>query len=503
MDQHRHHSPHLGGGSRADSSSSGGVIETRSIDYVPARERHGRVWHQGPFWFTGNFVLTTMVTGFIGPSLGLGLRWSVLAVVLGACFGTFFMAFHANQGPRMGLPQMIQSRAQFGIRGAIVPFAAVVFVYIGFNVFNVVLATQGLQTILPGGTTLWYVLLIGLAIVLAVVGHDLLHAVQRWLTYVLIAVFGVLTVGAIVHLHPHAAAGGSGGGGFTAFLVVFSAAAGYQISYAVYVSDYSRYLPKDVPAKKVIWWTYLGAAGSAVWLMSLGALLASSLPNPDAISGLRQVGNDILPGFGTFAVVVSSLALISIMAVNAYGAMLTSTSAVDAFRKVRPTVKSRIAGIVVIELVVFVVALALPADYLANFNNFVLLMLYFLIPWTAVNLVDFYFVRRGHYAITSIFDPRGIYGRWSWQGLTAYVVGFAAMIPFFATSFWTGPLTEALGGADISFAVGLVVAGVLYYVLTRGLDLSAERAAIAASDRELEGEDAGGPDARNGSSLGV
>ncbi|MFF3013791.1 purine-cytosine permease family protein [Streptomyces sp. NPDC057939] len=489
-------------GDRPGANASGGLIETRSIDYVPARERHGKVWHQGPFWFTGNFVLTTMVTGFIGPSLGLGLGLSVLAVVLGACFGTFFMAFHANQGPRMGLPQMIQSRAQFGIRGAIVPFAAVVFVYIGFNVFNVILATQGLQTILPGGTTLWYAILIGLAIVLAVVGHDLLHAVQRWLTYLLILVFGVLTVGAIVQLDPQAAAASGSGGGFTAFLVVFSAASGYQISYAVYVSDYSRYLPKDVPAKKVIWWTYLGAAGSAVWLMSLGSLLASALPDPDAITALRQVGNDVLPGFGTFAVVVSSLALISIMAVNAYGAMLTSTSAVDAFRKVRPTVKSRIAGIVVIELIVFVVALLLPADYLANFNNFVLLMLYFLIPWTAVNLVDFYFVRRGRYAITAIFDPRGIYGLWSWQGLTAYTVGFAAMVPFFVTSFWTGPVASALGGADISFAVGLLVAGALYYGLTRSLDLDAEADAIAASDRELEGRDAEGPDAHNGSSTG-
>lgn len=82
-----------------------GVIETRSIDVVPLEERHGKVWHQGPFWFTGNFVLTTMVVGFTGPSLGLSVWWTVLAVVLGAGFGTFFMAFHANQGPTMGSPR--------------------------------------------------------------------------------------------------------------------------------------------------------------------------------------------------------------------------------------------------------------------------------------------------------------------------------------------------------------------------------------------------------------
>ena len=64
------------------------------------------------------------------------------------------------------------------------------------------------------------------------------------------------------------------------FLITFGAAAGYQISYAVYVSDYSRYLRKDVPARGVISWTYLGAAGSAVWLKALGAFLGSSIGDP-------------------------------------------------------------------------------------------------------------------------------------------------------------------------------------------------------------------------------
>ncbi|MGW6218028.1 purine-cytosine permease family protein [Streptomyces sp. NPDC055109] len=448
-----HKTPQVAGSSK--------FIEVRSIDYVPENERHGKVWYQGPFWFTGNFVLTTMVTGFLGPALGLGLLWSIIAVVLGACFGTFFMAFHANQGPRMGLPQMIQSRAQFGIRGAIVPFMAVVFVYIGFNVFNVILATQGLRTFLPGGKIFWFTIVVTVAIALAIAGHDLLHKVQRWLTYVLILVFAILTVVALHDLHPLSVSG-SGEWSWTTFLTVFSAAAGYQISYAVYVSDYSRYLPAQVSASKVIWWTYAGAAGSAVWLMSLGAFLASSVPNPDAISGIRNLGNDFVPGFGTFAVAVSSLALVTIMAVNAYGAMLTSASAVDAFHPVRPTILNRVAGILTIELLVFFSAILLPADYLGSFNTFVLLMLYFLVPWTAVNLVDFYFVRHGKYSIPDIFKPHGIYGLWSRRGLASYAVGLLSMIPFFVTSFYTGPIANSLGGADISFAVGLLVSGTLY-----------------------------------------
>jgi nucleobase:cation symporter-1, NCS1 family len=169
-------------------------IEVRSIDYVPRRERHGKVWHQAPFWFTGNFVLTTMVVGFTGPALGLGAVYSMLAIVIGVCFGTFFMACHANQGPRMGLPQMIQSRAQFGLRGAIVPFTAVVFVYVGFNVFKVILATDAINTVWPGHRVPWYLLLIAVAVLLAVVGHDLLHSVQRWLTYAMHVNLALVTV---------------------------------------------------------------------------------------------------------------------------------------------------------------------------------------------------------------------------------------------------------------------------------------------------------------------
>ena len=473
----------------SDLAAHSTVIEQRSIDYVPRSERHGKVWHQGPFWFTGNFVLPTMVTGFIGPVMGLSVGWSILAVVLGACFGTFFMAFHANQGPRMGLPQMIQSRAQFGSRGAIVPFTATVFVYIGFMVFDTILATQGLQLVLPGGKLIWYPILIAVSIVIAVVGHDLLHFVQRWLTYMLIVVFAIVTIVAIVNFNGATGTATASTAGWvgTAFLVQFSLAAGYNISYAVYVSDYTRYLPENVPAPRLISWVYAGAAGSAVWLMSLGALLASNIANADAIGAIKQIGDVLFPGFGTFVVLVSTVALVSIMGVNAYGAMLTGTSAVDGFKQVRATVKLRVIGLILVGLATLAIALLIPDDYLGSFNDFVIMMLYFLVPWTAVNLVDFYFVRRGKYAIAEIFNPKGIYGRWAWRGVAAYLIGFAAMIPLFSTTFYVGPVAQALGGADVSFAVGLVVSGGLYLLFSRNLDHAAEAEARKLSQLELEG----------------
>jgi nucleobase:cation symporter-1, NCS1 family len=126
-----------------------------------------------------------------------------------------------------------------------------------------------------------------------------------------------------------------------------------------------------------------------------------------------------------------------------------------------------VVGLVLVGAVAALVTIIMPANYLSSFNTFLSILVYLLIPWSAVNLADFYLVRKGHYSIEDIVNPRGRYGLWAWRGLTAYVIGFAAMLPFLSLSFYTGPATRALGGADLSFEVGLVVAGGLYLWISR------------------------------------
>src|SRR5271170_3484951 len=115
------------------------TIERHSIDYVRSGERHGRVRDQGVFWFTANFSFMSISVGFVGPAMGLSLGWTIVAATLGLIVGTLFVAFHATQGPIMGLPQMIQSRAQFGYRGVVVPLSATLVNFIGFNVVSALL----------------------------------------------------------------------------------------------------------------------------------------------------------------------------------------------------------------------------------------------------------------------------------------------------------------------------------------------------------------------------
>jgi purine-cytosine permease-like protein len=114
------------------------------------------------------------------------------------------------------------------------------------------------------------------------------------------------------------------------------------------------------------------------------------------------------------------------------------------------------------------------------------MMLYLLVPWTAVNLVDYFFVRRGRYAITHLFKPNGIYGLWSANGLLAYSTGLAATLPFLVIpEFYTGIAARALDGVDIGWLVGLFVSGAMYLWLSRGFTPDSETAAVLESERVL------------------
>jgi purine-cytosine permease-like protein len=146
----------------------------------------------------------------------------------------------------------------------------------------------------------------------------------------------------------------------------------------------------------------------------------------------------------------------------------------------------RVISLIVAAAATILITTTAASNFMDRFLDLLALLLYLLTPWTAINLVDFYWVRKGHYSVREIFNPQGLYGRWNWRGLTAYGVGFAAMIPFFSTDLYRGPVARALGGADIAMLVGLPVAALTYLLACRSLDLGAEAVRIAAADRGLD-----------------
>ncbi|MER5431856.1 cytosine permease [Streptomyces sp. NPDC002588] len=479
-------SPSLPGPEDPPSSRTPGGIERRSIDYVPGSERHGKAWHLWPVWFCGDAHLTTLAVGVIGVSMGTNLLWASVAIVSGCLFGTLFMAGHSAQGPHMGLPQLIQSRPQFGYVGALLVFVVALATYVGYNAFNQILAGQTFHDALgvsASGTEICFTLL---AMVMAFLGYSWFHKLQRYLSYALIAAMLVFTVHVLLFQTFPQGQLSFAGFQLNPFLAQFFTAAAYQLSWAIYVSDYSRYLPKTVNTRATFWWTYLGATIGGAWMMLIGAASSALFPDLNVAMALFRTGDRVFGGFGVVITVLAVIGLITSAAQNFYGSSLTILSAVDSVRPIKATLTKRFVALVVAGVVAVFIAANADDNFMTEFGSFLAIMLYLFTPWTAVNLVDFYFVRKSRYSIREIFNPRGMYGRWDWRGISAYFVGFLAMTPFFVTVWWTGPVAEMLDGADIAMLPGLIVASVFYLAVCRNLNLTEERRLIAQLDADID-----------------
>jgi purine-cytosine permease-like protein len=124
------------------------------------------------------------------------------------------------------------------------------------------------------------------------------------------------------------------------------------------------------------------------------------------------------------------------------------------------------------------------ASFNVFYSNALVFLAYLFTPWTAINLVDYFFVRKGTYVIKDMFRAEGIYGRWGWRGNLAYLIGFLTMIPFFVTVPFTGSIAASLGGVDYSLFIGLPVSAIVYLILARGIDLKKE-AELAKAEGSL------------------
>ncbi|MFJ4334861.1 MULTISPECIES: purine-cytosine permease family protein [unclassified Streptomyces] len=460
------------------------VVEKHSIDVVPDSERHGTAFNQFTLWLGANLHITAVVTGALAVVFGGDVVWSLLGLVLGNLLGGAVMALHSAQGPKLGLPQMIQSRAQFGVKGAVVPLLLVILMYVGFFASGTVLAGQATARLTHTGDTTGIIVFALVTGVVATVGYRVIHVLGRVASavcalafvYLGIRLFDRVDVGELFS-DAHFS--------LPMFLLAVSLSASWQLAFGPYVADYSRYLPRTTSGKATFWWTLAGSALGSQWSMAFGVLVAAS-------AGEKFVDNQVgyvvsLGGAGltaSFFYFVIALGKLTVNVLNTYGGFMSMVTGISGFRGQRElSRRGRAVYIGLIMVAGTVVALAGKDSFLTSFKDFLLFLLTFFTPWSAINLVDYYLISRERYDLPALFDPDGRYGAWRWDALVVYAVGLLAQLPFLATAFYTGPLVGPLGGADISWIVGLVVPAALYWLLARD----------RASDRSPDGKTADSP----------
>lgn len=446
-------------------ANSAPLIEKHTIGYVPPQDRHGKVRDLFTLWFGGNIAPLPIVTGALGVQLfHLNLVWGIVAILVGHLLGGVLMALHSAQGPQMGIPQMIQSRAQFGSLGALLVVVIAGVMYIGFFASNIVLAGKSLHGVVDSVPVPVGIVVGALGSgIIGIIGYRFIHVLNRIGTWVL----GIGIVVGFGYIFSHVQSDDfltRGGFNLAGWLATVSLAALWQIAFAPYVSDYSRYLPADVKVSSTFWTTYLGSALGSSLSFIFGAVAVLAIPaGMDTMDAVKLATGTL----GPVMLVLFLLSVISHNALNLYGAVLSIITLVQTFaHRWIPTAKSRAVLSLLVLAGCCVVAVFASADFIGHFVDMVLVLLVVLVPWTAINLIDFYVIHKGDYDIQSIFKvDGGIYGRYNPQALLAYAIGIVVQIPFMNTPLYVGQVSEYINGADLSWLVGLAVTTPLYWWL--------------------------------------
>lgn len=437
------------------------LIEELSIHYVPATDRHGKPRDQFTVWFAANLSAIGLFLGSLSVVLGLTLPWAILSILVGYVFGALLVAFHAMQGPKLGVPQMIQSRGQFGFYGAGVFFLATFVLEFGYTAAQTVLQGQAMNQVVPHVSILpWLFIFTVPTIVLAIFGYDWVHRWQRWATVILGITVVIMLIQALVYKPGLSAAEGSWAHPKLALFALVTAIYLIAIaSWAPNVSDYSRYLPEKVSSPRTFWSIFWGMVASSV-IAGIGAYVTALLPKDGLFGAVDAISGGVV-------VVIMALSLIGTNVLTTYTGMLSLTSALSTFRTVSRSQVVRVVGVVLTAGAALVAAALGYNSFLASFQNFLDVLLFVFIPWSAVNLFDYYFVRKGQYNVEGFFDRNGEYKGFRTIPVVVYLIGLGVELLFINQTFYVGPLVSALGGVDISWIVGFLVPFGLYWLIAR------------------------------------
>lgn len=458
---------------RPPAPSQAELIESHGIDHIPETQRRGHPRHQFYVWFAVNMNPITIVVGALAATAGLDWTSTILVFLVANIAGVAGVGMAAALGPRLGMPQMTAGRATFGIDGNRLPSVAASLLFIGYFATTAILGAETVRALwsIPAWPVIVAIGVISLGLTIS--GYDTVHRMERWLTWLAIAVFASLTVFALINYPAHSSFSPASGAKFVpALLLVFGAIFSYAVGWSAYASDYSRYLPSRTPVRKTATFSALGLLAAMLWMELLGYAIGRLSLGDDVTHGIKALSPTPMADV-VFVTVIGICVAGCVM--NAYSGVMSAISWGLPLGRRSATVVFCAAGTVL--ALIFSGPRFEPA-----LEKFLYLVVYFVTPWLSLVLLNWLLRARkydGFPSLNVFYDPAGELGGVKWASIAALLLGVGVSVPFMATSLYTGPLGRALDGADISYVVSAVVAAAIYYPLSR-TEIGAGEASRAA-----------------------
>ena len=437
------------------------AVEPGGAEFIPLSERHGKPLGQFWTWVSPNMEFATVFVGVIGVwFFGQSFWMAALAVLLGTALGSLSMGALAARGPLFGVPQMVLSRIGFGFLGNALPAGLNALVAgVGWFAVNSVSGAFALNALLGWNSKICLVIIVVVQLAVAFFGHNLVHMFERIAFPLLVVVFAIAAVVTFTKAHPGAVheTGGLGG-----WLITLGATFGYAAGWNPYASDYTRYLPKNINRRATGLWAGLGVFVSCVVLELVGAAAAT-------ITSVSKYADNPTAGFTShLPTAVADITLLAIalgaVCANALNVYSGSMSFLALGIKLPGSLRRAIVAIV-FGVAGFFLALSGLSDAGTKYNNFLLVISYWIGPWLGVFFAD-QLLRRGKRVDGFLFDRRHN----PWAGFAAMAIAIAVSIVFFANQTdYVGIVPKHVSASfgDLTFEVGFFLAAALYALFFR------------------------------------
>jgi len=428
--------------------------------FIPLAERHGSPIQLLWTWASPNLEFATVFVGVIGVLFfGLSFWMATLAILVGTAGGALTQGILSTWGPKHGLPQMVIGRSAFGFIGNLLPAGLMsVTAGVGWFAVNSVSGALALNTLTHMSKGLSLVIIVAVQIAVAFFGHNLVQIFERFAFPFLAVVF--LIAAGFIFSKAHLGAAAHGGIPTSgAFLIELAAAFGYAAGWNPYASDYSRYLRPTVSSRAVGLYAGLGIFLSCAVLEIVGAASVTAVASPSGSPTGDFTG--IMPTWiADLTLLAIALGAISANVLNIYsGAMSFLAMGVRLPLALRRALVALVFGTIGL-----FVAFSGLHDAGAKYEQFLLVIAYWIGPWLAVVFTD-RLLRRGT-SIDRLVDETRYQ---NWAGPIAMLVGVVVSIWLFCNQVkYLAPIPKAHPGiGDITFEVGFVISAVTYLFLFR------------------------------------
>jgi NCS1 family nucleobase:cation symporter-1 len=430
------------------------AVEPGGAGFIPLDERHGRPLNLFWTWMSPNMEFATIFVGVISVLyFQQTFGQAVAAIVLGTALGSATHGILSSRGPSMGVPQMILSRIGFGYRGNILPAGInAVVAGIGWFAVNSVSGALALATLTNLPNILCLIIVVVLQVGVAFFGHNLVQVFERYAFPILAVIFLITSIITLSKAEPGSVATHAGGIG--GFLLTVGATFGYAAGWNPYATDYTRYLPANTSKVSTGLWAGLGVFVSCTFLEIVGAASAT-IAAPADDNPTAAFTSHLPSAMANLTLLAIALGAISANAINIYsGSMSFLALGINLPSNIRRAIVSGVFGVLG-----FLLAWSGLHDAGEKYENFLLVISYWIGPWLAVYFTD-WILRRGKRVDGFLYDK----SHNTWGGAAAMAIGMIVSIWLFSNqSEYVGPVPKHWASfGDIAFEVGFVVSALLY-----------------------------------------